>query len=113
MIRIFCFIFSILFFQYLQAASVDYEVSMTKPHTHYFEVTMHITDLKKEFIDIQMPTWAPGSYLIREFSRNVEGLKATANEKEIETKKLNKNTWRLFSKNTTNIKVTYAVYAFE
>ncbi|MBV6485360.1 MAG: hypothetical protein KFKLKKLM_01921 [Flavobacteriales bacterium] len=113
MARFFCFIFSILFFQYLQAASVDYEVSMPKPHTHYFEVTMHITDLKKEFIDIQMPTWAPGSYLIREFSRNVEGLKATANEKEIETKKLNKNTWRLFSKNTTNIKVTYAVYAFE
>jgi len=86
---------------------------MPKPHTHYFEVTMNITDFKKEYIDIQMPTWAPGSYLIREFSRNVEELKATANEKEVEAKKLNKNTWRIFSKNATNVKVSYTVYAFE
>jgi predicted metalloprotease with PDZ domain len=113
MTRIFCFIFSILFFQNIYAAFIHYEVSMPKPHTHYFEVTMNITDFKKEYIDVQMPTWAPGSYLIREFSRNVEGLKATANEKEIETKKLNKNTWRIFSKNASNVKVSYTVYAFE
>jgi predicted metalloprotease with PDZ domain len=113
MIRLFCFIFSIIFFQSVIASTVDYEVNMTKPHTHYFEVSMNITDLKKDYIDIQMPTWAPGSYLIREFSKNVENLKATAGNNTLETKQLNKNTWRIFSNNATNVNVSYLVYAFE
>lgn len=113
MIRLFCFIFSIIFFQSVIASTVDYEVNMTKPHTHYFEVSMNITDFKKDYIDIQMPTWAPGSYLIREFSKNVENLKATAGNNTLETKQLNKNTWRIFSNNTTNVNVSYLVYAFE
>lgn len=113
MIRLFCFIFSIIFFQSVIASTVDYEVNMTKPHTHYFEVSMNITDLKKDYIDIQMPTWAPGSYLIREFSKNVENLKATAGNNALETKQLNKNTWRIFSNNATNVNVSYLVYAFE
>ena len=113
MTRIFCFIFSIIFFQSVIASTVDYEVNMTKPHTHYFEVSMNITDLKKDYIDIQMPTWAPGSYLIREFSKNVEGLKASAGNNTLEIKQLNKNTWRIFSNNATNINISYLVYAFE
>lgn len=113
MIRLFCFIFSIIFFQSVIASTVDYEVNMTKPHTHYFEISMNITDLKKDYIDIQMPTWAPGSYLIREFSKNVENLKATAENNTLETKQLNKNTWRIFSNNATNVNVSYLVYAFE
>lgn len=113
MIRLFCFIFSIIFFQSVIASTVDYEVNMTNPHTHYFEISMNITDLKKDYIDIQMPTWAPGSYLIREFSKNVENLKATAGNNTLETKQLNKNTWRIFSNNATNVNVSYLVYAFE
>ncbi len=113
MIRLFCFIFSVIFFQSVIASTVDYEVSMPKPHTHYFEVSMNITDLKKDYIDIQMPTWAPGSYLIREFSKNVENLKAKAGNKTLETKQLNKNTWRIFSNNATNVNVSYLVYAFD
>lgn len=113
MIRLFCFIFSIIFFQSVIASTVDYEVNMTNPHTHYFEVSMNITDIKKDYIDIQMPTWAPGSYLIREFSKNVENLKATSGNTSLETKQLNKNTWRIFSINATNVNVRYLVYAFE
>jgi predicted metalloprotease with PDZ domain len=61
-----------------------------------------------------MPVWTPGSYLIREFSKNVEGFKAfDSNGKEIPFEKINKNTWRINLANSDKIKVNYRVYSFE
>ena len=111
--RILILVLSILVSQQLFPASINYEVSMSKPHTHYFEVNITISDYKKEYFDIQMPVWAPGSYLIREFSKNVEKFQVFSNQKEIKSTQLNKNTWRIFSNNASNIKVSYLVYANE
>ncbi len=111
--KILIIILSILVSQQLLATSINYEVSMSKPHTHYFEVNITIDDYKKEYIDIQMPVWTPGSYLIREFSKNVEELHVFFNQKEIKTTQLNKNTWRILSNNASNITISYLVYANE
>lgn len=111
--RILIITLSILVSQPLLAASINYEVSMSKPHTHYFEVNITINDYKKEYFDIQMPVWTPGSYLVREFSKNVEEFHVFFNQKEIKTTQLNKNTWRIFSNKASNIRVSYLVYANE
>jgi predicted metalloprotease with PDZ domain len=75
---------------------------------------MNISGLKAPFIDLKMPVWTPGSYLIREFSKNVEGFKAFgSNGKEISFEKINKNTWRINSANSDKITVNYRVYSFE
>ncbi|MBW6484252.1 MAG: hypothetical protein K0B10_14490 [Vicingaceae bacterium] len=97
----------------LSASSINYEVSMSEPHTHYFEVKMTIIDYQKEYIDVQMPVWAPGSYLVREFSKSVEAVEAVFNKKMLKIEKLNKNTWRIFSQKAKEVIVSYKVYAFE
>ena len=97
----------------LQAASISYEVSMPEPHTHYYNVKMDVVDYQKEYFDIQMPVWSPGSYLVREFAKGVEGLVATANNKTLKAEKINKNTWRIYAKESKNVVVNYKVYAFE
>ncbi|MCB9335229.1 MAG: M61 family metallopeptidase [Flavobacteriales bacterium] len=108
------YLFLILFVSFqINASEIKYKVAMSEPHTHYFEVTMNVLDYQKEYFDIQMPVWAPGSYLVREFSKNVETLKAKADDKEIKTQQLNKNTWRVFSNNSKNVSISYMVYAFE
>lgn len=96
-----------------QAANIDYEVRMSEPHTHYFEVKMTIKNHDDNKVDIYMPTWSPGSYLIREFSKNVEELTANQNAKELNIEKINKNTWRISPNNKSDIVVTYKVYAYE
>lgn len=111
--RILIIILSVLVSQPIFSASINYEVNMSEPHTHYFEVNISITDYKKDYFDIQMPVWAPGSYLIREFSKNVENFKSFSNGKEIKVTQLNKNTWRIFSNNASEVKVSYLVYANE
>lgn len=97
----------------LYSQEISYEVSMPEPHTHYFEVKMNVSNYEKEHFDIQMPVWAPGSYLVREFSKSVEGVSASFNKKLIKTEQINKNTWRIHSKNANNVTISYRVYAFE
>ncbi|MBB6274487.1 putative metalloprotease with PDZ domain [Pedobacter cryoconitis] len=92
---------------------VNYEVSFREPQAHYTDVKMHIGGLNKEYVDVKMPVWAPGSYLIREFSRNVEGFAATSGKKLLKTEKLKKNTWRVYTSNSNSIDINYSVYAFE
>jgi hypothetical protein len=56
------------------APGIGYTVSMDEPHTHYFDVQMKVSGYKQPYIDFKMPVWTPGSYLVREYAKNVEAL---------------------------------------
>ena len=92
---------------------IKFEVSFKEPQAHYVEVSMHISNLKRDYVDLRMPVWSPGSYLIREYPKNVEGFSARANGEEVASEKTNKNTWRVHTKGQSTIEVSYRVYAFE
>jgi len=94
---------------------ISYAVSMSKPATHLLEVEMRLKlpDAQKA-VDLKMPVWTPGSYLIREYERHVEDLKATdAAGKPLSWQKTNKNTWRISNEGAREFAVTYNVYANE
>jgi predicted metalloprotease with PDZ domain len=94
-----------------------YEVSMLDPANHYFDVKMTVDLNNKafgnEFIEVKMPVWTPGSYLVREFARNVEGLTAANGKTSLESRKTSKNTWRIQTQGAKNITINYRVYANE
>jgi len=92
---------------------VGFEISFTEPQAHYVEVEMNLSGLSKEFVDVKMPVWAPGSYLVREFAKNIEGFSATANGKAVRFEKVRKNAWRIHNAKAGNVKIKYRVYAFE
>ncbi len=94
--------------------NLEYKLSMTEPYTHYFEVEIKVTGLKKEYIDLLMPVWAPGSYLVRDFSKNVEFFNASdASGNKLKFEKINKYTWRVYTNNKMEVNISYKVYAFE
>ena len=93
---------------------IGFEVSFIEPQAHYAEVEMNMSGLSaKNYIDLKMPVWTPGSYLIREYAKNVEGFTATANGKVAKVQKITKNTWRVYNAKAAAIKVNYRIYAFE
>lgn len=94
-------------------ASIAYTVSTPKPETHFAEVTLKIDNYKKDYIDFKLPVWAPGSYLVREFSRFIEDFNAKSGDTELKWEKISKNTWRVFSNKASNITVSYSVYCYE
>ena len=97
----------------LNAQNISYEVSTPEPHTHYYNVKMTVSDYQKEHFDIQMPVWSPGSYLVREFAKSVEGLESKSNDKAVKSEKINKNTWRIYANKSNKVVINYSVYAFE
>ncbi|SIT82233.1 M61 family metallopeptidase [Pontibacter indicus] len=100
----------------LPALAIDlrYTLSMPEPHTHYFEVEVELSGARHNYIDYKMPVWAPGSYLVREFAKNVEGFSATDKSgKALRHEKVSKNTWRVYSNKADAVRVRYKVYAYE
>ena len=98
----------------LHAADLRYTLSMPAPHTHYFLVEAELTGVKKKHVDFTMPVWAPGSYLVREFAKNVENFTATDTKgKPLRSEKIDKNTWRVYTDKADGVKAKYDVYAFE
>ncbi|GAA3959311.1 PDZ domain-containing protein [Pedobacter ginsengiterrae] len=92
---------------------IGFEVSFKEPQAHYADVQMNISGLAKDYIDVKMPVWTPGSYLVREFEKSVEGFTASASGKALRVEKVRKNTWRVFSAKANNVKINYSIYAFE
>ena len=111
--QILLYAISFLTFQ-LSAQTIAYQLRMPKPQNHYFEVEMTLSDFKEKELNLKLPVWAPGSYLVREFSKNLNLVKAfDENGKEIQVVKKTKNTWTVKSNGEKKIKVKYEVYSFE
>jgi predicted metalloprotease with PDZ domain len=94
-------------------AKISYTVTFPEAQAHYADVEMTITGLTQPTLDLKMPVWTPGSYLIREFAKNIETLTATANGKAVAAPKVSKNTWRIATAGVSSVTVKYKVYSFE
>ena len=74
--------------------SIHYTIRPCDPHAHLFEVSLRIADPSPEGERLRLPVWIPGSYMIREFARHLEGVTAAAGGRAVGLSKTSKNTWR-------------------
>lgn len=66
-----------------------------------------------EPFEVALPVWSPGSYLVREYSRHVEALRASVDGAPVGVRKVRKNAWAIAHGGARSVEVTYAVYAHE
>lgn len=98
------------------APEIAYTVSMPQPHTHLFnvEARLRYRGSAPAALDLLMPVWTPGSYLVREFERHVQDFEARdGGGRALAWTKTNKNTWRVESGGAGEVRVRYSVYANE
>lgn len=100
------------------APEISYTISMPEPHTHLFQVEMRVSGANLPAqVDLVMPVWTPGSYLVREYARHVQDFAATEGSggaRPLAWRKINKNTWRVETGGTAReVRATYSVYANE
>src|ERR1051325_9621843 len=98
------------------AADISFPIAMPRPHTHLFEVDVAIKRAANgpQEESLVMPVWTPGSYLIREFERNVQDFAAAdAAGQLLKWEKTNKDTWRVVTNGAREWHATYRVYANE
>jgi predicted metalloprotease with PDZ domain len=95
---------------------ISFTVAMSRPHTHLFDVEIAIKHAASGPAEemLVMPVWTPGSYLVREFERNVQDFAATTGAGQpLRWEKTNKNTWRVVTNGAREWRATYRVYANE
>jgi len=99
----------------MPAQPIQYQVAMPEPESHEFLVTMEIPALPgRENVDVVFPVWAPGSYLVRDFSRHLYDLEIRdqGGRREIEFQRIDKSRWRIATGGRA-VRLRYRVFAFE
>lgn len=92
--------------------TVYFSLSFPKKNAHIITVRMKFHSPFNNPI-IELPSWTPGSYLIREYARHVLKFCVKDQNGEVEWKKVTKNNWQIFATKGDEIEVSYEVYAFE
>ncbi len=93
---------------------IAYTVRFPAPQTHYVEIEALIPTDGEPAVELMMAVWTPGSYLVREFSRNVENLTAASESgTPLAIEKTRKNRWRIATPGTPRVRLRYRVYAHE
>ncbi|MFK7854136.1 MAG: M61 family metallopeptidase [Granulosicoccus sp.] len=92
--------------------TIDYTVSISQADAHLVDMCLHISKPDQSGQILRLPNWIPGSYMIRDFSRNIVTISALSGSAEVVLEKLDKSTWRAPAQ-LTDLTVTYQVYAWD
>lgn len=76
------------------AAAVRYRIECADLHAHLFAVTLTI-EAPSAQQRVTLPVWIPGSYLVREFAKNLQGLRATQGRRKPVLTQLDKCSWQI------------------
>lgn len=94
------------------AAAVAYSVSPADTHAHLFSVEVTIARPAQRQL-VSLPVWIPGSYLVREFSKNLQSLRARQGRRTLTVEQLDKNTWAIEAAGSAPLRLSYQIYALD
>ncbi len=92
---------------------IEYQVTSARPASHYFQVAINILCPDPEGQLLWLPDWIPGSYMIRDFARNLSNLQVFDQQGyALTVTQLAKSTWRCAPCNGA-LRVCYEIYAWD
>lgn len=89
-----------------------YRITPRSPEAHLFEVRLRVERPDPEGQRLYLPAWIRGSYMVRDFARNLISLSASADGAEVAVSKLDKQTWQV-APVAGPLEVIYSIYAWD
>ena len=89
-----------------------YAIRPAQPAAHILHVTVTVEAPDPEGQRFMLPAWIPGSYMIREFARNIVRISALSGDQKVALQKLDKHTWRAEAVEG-ELTLAYEVYAWD
>ena len=94
--------------------AVRHKISIADPHAHLVTISSTYGDGRAPLPDplvVSMPVWTPGSYLVREYARNVELPRAHGgDERALSVTKVRKNAWAIAHGGASEVTFVYELY---
>jgi predicted metalloprotease with PDZ domain len=103
--------------------SITYRLSMSRPVSHLFEVSIEVElpkASKADSLDFQMAKWSPGRYAVFDFAKNVQEFQAMGGicpvlaqckMPSFPVRRVDDQTWRVSTMNTHSLTIRYKVFA--
>ncbi|MCG5054303.1 MAG: PDZ domain-containing protein [Myxococcales bacterium] len=92
---------------------MSYQVALSAPARHELSVTMEVPALDQDTCVLAFPVWTPGSYMVRDFSRNVFELEVTDRQgKPLPVERLEKHRWQVKTGGRP-FRVCHTVFAYD
>ncbi len=89
-----------------------YAIRVADAAAHLFEVTLTIAEPDPDGQRLRMPAWIPGSYMIRDYARNVVSIRAESDGLDVPLVKTDKSTWQA-EPVSRPLTVTAEIYAYD
>lgn len=98
-----------------EAPIIAYRVAMPVPESHLFEVVLRVQGYSSPLLDLKLPVWTPGSYLVREYAKHIQDFCAVSGKNSLGWCKVAKNHWQVETSTQDNqtIEIRYRVFANE
>lgn len=94
------------------AFPVLYRLAPHDPAGHRYRITLTVQAPSPDGQRLSLPAWIPGSYLIRDFSRQIESLTAYSGSRRVLVDKIDNHTWQAAPCDGP-LRVEYSVYAWD
>lgn len=92
--------------------NIHYRIALSDPAAHTLHVTLTIATPASAGQVLRLPAWIPGSYMVREFAKNIHAISAECGGKSVKLTQLDKHSWQAAPCKAA-LTVTCEVYAFD
>ncbi len=94
------------------ASGPHYRIDIADLHSHRFAVTLTICQ-PAAIQQLTLPVWIPGSYLVREFAKHLQSVRAEQSGKAVPLQQLDKHTWQVTCQPGQDLVLHYELYALD
>ncbi|MEO1202193.1 MAG: PDZ domain-containing protein [Pseudomonadota bacterium] len=89
-----------------------YSIRVADAAAHLYEVTLTVAEPDADGQVVRMPAWIPGSYMVRDYARNVVSIRAESDGLAVPLDKTDKSTWRA-RPTARPLKITAEIFAYD
>ena len=97
----------------MPSSVLHYALTISDWRSHQFTVALSVPKHEQTDLELSLPSWIPGSYMVRDFAKSIITLSAVDNsnaKNAFPVTKLDKQTWRVKT-NGSACTIRYTVYA--
>ncbi|MEN9250070.1 MAG: PDZ domain-containing protein [Gloeomargarita sp. GXS_bins_116] len=88
--------------------AIRYHITAPHPATHYVHIELTVRGWQQDILELSLPVWTPGSYLVREYAKHLENFRVAGG---LPWRKVSKNRWQIQTQGLDPIRVYYDLYA--
>lgn len=92
--------------------TIKYSVNFDEANKHIFNIKIDIPKHQESILHLSLPAWIAGSYMIRDFSKNIINLNAKKDTENLAINLIDKQNWSIKTDGEA-CTVQYQVYAFD